>query len=443
MKVKSSAAILNPFDQYDGDENRLTHALAVTLERSALFRSAFLTHCLKQKSFTKTPRIQLQAVLRDAKRQVEGAIPDLLLFDDSESCCIVCEVKVGAALDSAQLRRHASRSRQLKCAVAHYFALTGRIEDATKIEMLNRSNKGAVWHHILWTTVFTHADSLRQVCPWAHDLANYLEITATQLSEKTMGTPIKLTTFTGIPFKHNSRRNNKTPITIFEPHQAKRILLALMDTLANDAKLLADLDFPKGQPPMRRGGVEASANVWDYLSPQASGSRHTAGHHFTVGITDDHASAMLTLPNASRALRDLQNYAKHHSPEDFAALMQDFLKSIRHLKLDRSGFTPCIVMVQRRYRTQRSVYAIDGKLTFDLRTLNGQQRSKNVPALRRQPEWVEFSRSLLCRKNANVQFQIGLHFAYDHAIGLDHAKAADFFKDALRATTVFLRAIKS
>jgi len=252
---------------------------------------------------------------------------------------------------------------------------------------------------------------------------------------------VKLTTFTGIPFKNPLSKKNHNSEYAYNPNQAKRHLLALLDNLEGDKKLLADLGFAKGQKPRRRGSIEASDAVWDYLSPLGQDDRHSTGYHFTIGIATDHASAMLTIPHASDKFRKLRRFIKDTDVSVFEQTIEAFLRELDRRGLNKAGFQPCIVMKQRRYRTMREVYAIDGSLTFDLRTLVGHPTEGKVPAIRKQPEWTTFCYQLLKEKNANIQFQIGVHFVYGHAGGLGQPEAASFFKEALRATMIFLKAI--
>jgi hypothetical protein len=91
--------------------------------------------------------------------------------------------------------------------------------------------------------------------------------------------------------------------------------------------------------------------------------------------------------------------------------------------------------------TIREVYAVDGDLTFDLRTLEGLPRIDNSPPIHIQPEWTEFCYNLLRDKKSNIQFQIGIHFIYGHVKKLDQPEAEIFFKNALRAAATFLKEI--
>jgi hypothetical protein len=211
-----------------------------------------------------------------------------------------------------------------------------------------------------------------------------------------------------------------------------------MDSLEEDERLLSELGFHPEKKPKRRSGVEATDSVWDYLSPMEKDGHHTKAPHFTVGISIEHADAMLTIPNQTKVLR---HFVKKHNLDAFIEAIKTFLRAIDKHNLNKAGCQPCIVTKQRRYRTIREVYAVDGNLTFDLRTLEGLPRTGNSPPIRIQPEWTEFCYHLLRDKKSNIQFQIGMHFIYGYTKKLDQPEAVIFFKDALRAAATFLKEI--
>jgi hypothetical protein len=410
---------LNPFNQYDGDENRLTHALAITLERSKAFQTAFINLCGAKRRLGKDIRVEIQVVMSSDDEIEETAIPDLILVD-TEQRGLIFEVKVGSSLDPSQLQRHEARAKTRKDIVGNIvwkYVITGRSSDAKIIR------KG--WQHIEWIKIYEIANRLKVQCEWARDLADYLEIVATQIENKGMNSKVKLTTFTGIPFKNVRVKRPTDAPNLYEPRQARRHLSDLMDSLEEDKRLLSELGFAPGKKPKRRVGVEATDSVWDYLSPMEKDGHHTKTPHFTVEISKEHASAMLTIPNQTKVLR---HFVKKHNSDDFIEAIKIFLRAIGKHNLNKAGCQPCIVTKQRRYRTIREVYAVDGNLTFDLRTFEGLPRTGNSPPIRTQPEWTKFCYQLLRDKKSNIQFQIGMQFIYGYMKKLDQPEAVIFFK---------------
>lgn len=408
---------LNPFDQYTGDENRLTHALAVTLERSSKFQKRFLDLCHVKENF-RNIRVDIQDV-------GETSIPDLLLIDVEKDSALLFEVKVGASLSASQLQRHETHTKDGLRIYGRY-VITARDADRNKIQKK--------WKYISWVEIHEAADQLRDACGWAKDLADYIYIVASEMSDESKNGGIKMTGFTGIPFKAQGKEKGN-PETIYDPRRAKVILRSLVDEMEQDKSLLSDLEI---QQVKRRDKIKTSGNVWDYLSPVGSEGKHIKSHHFTVTLTPEYASAMLTLPDKSKELKKIQKLLKNNDIYWFESMVKGFLGEFKALGLDKEGIHPCIGLVQRRYSNQSQIYSLDGELTFDLRTLEGRKRNGKVPAIKRQPEWVGFCCNLLKNKDSNLQFQIGVRFFYKRAKGLEDKKATDLFKNALRATAPVL-----
>src|SRR5690606_23574590 len=73
---------------------------------------------------------------------------------------------------------------------------------------------------------------------------------------------------------------------------------------------------------------------------------------------------------------------------------------------------PLARVLQRRYKTQRSVPVRDALVDFDLRTVAGGQDPALGRPVKKQSEWAELAYGLLSNKRSNMQFQIGVQFEY-------------------------------
>ena len=99
----------NIFDQYDQQENRLTHALICTLANDKKLVLPFL-RWLECKNIPPLKNIhigQQQSPGQEAKVEKEGAgsIPDACFFDD-DGWALVIESKVQDKIKIKQLRKH-------------------------------------------------------------------------------------------------------------------------------------------------------------------------------------------------------------------------------------------------------------------------------------------------------------------------------------------------
>jgi hypothetical protein len=426
---------LNAYDQYEHLENRLTHALAVTLERCPglkkfLFKEA---GCIGRIGLTKKCRVVLQLAagqIKEKQNEEECGIPDLTISDDKGNAIIV-ESKVGSGLRWQQLASHENRARRNELRVAFGLAITGRDTDSLLLQKwLSERRLKCPWKHITWRQIYRLACKFDSN-PWIRELRDYMQLVAEQLDQNHMEVGVKIVDFRGVPFMG---------FQDYEVGQAKRVLKALMDELREDRQFLHDLGFTKNQMPQTHKAIKNSLSVWDFLSPVDTGKNFTDSHHFTVGITQDFASAMLTIPHAS--FRNLKRYVSSDKAGEFEKLIYNFIKAREVSKLIKQGARPYIVLVQRRYRYQR-LFSVDGELVFDLRALTGFPASAKEPAIKPQPEWLDFCRRLIADKQSNIQFQIGMRFPYSHCQGLASATAVNLFKTAFRGTAKLAHVLKN
>jgi hypothetical protein len=149
----------NIFDQYSQPENKLTHALARTLEHDRALIRPFL-QWLGVDDIPPLPR------LRVVKQQVPGEIvsgeedgtaeerrglPDMCVFDRDEGWAVVFETKVQSGVSADQIRRH------LKTAKRAGYPETRAV--VLSVDADNGSLQGkAIWRQ--WREVFQWFDGL-------------------------------------------------------------------------------------------------------------------------------------------------------------------------------------------------------------------------------------------------------------------------------------------
>jgi len=74
-------------------------------------------------------------------------------------------------------------------------------------------------------------------------------------------------------------------------------------------------------------------------------------------------------------------------------------RSLKHV----TRACPYCEVLQRHYRAQRSVPAVDARLEFDLRTAVGERRG----GVKLQPQWMEATVNALKAKRSNLQVAVG------------------------------------
>lgn len=412
---------LNAFDQYSQAENRLTHALGVTLERSKEFRAVFLKELAGNPRINRDAQVTLQ--MAQGTVEVNGekcGIPDLAIIDDYDNAIIV-EAKLGASLAWQQLASHEHRADRNGVSVAAALAITGRDKDgATLLQWQKDKRFRHPWRHVTWQEVYRLACHNVGINPWVKELRDYMQIMATSLDEVEMGADVKIIEFTGVT---KEMQENYTPAL------AKRLLRSLMDELRADKAFLKDIGIPTGQSRARKA-IKTGMRVWDLLSPVAGDENFTHGHHFTVGIAPERLEAMLTIPD--KAIRKLIKFAQSVTAEEFAAIMNSFTDTLAKADIIEAGGKPVINIVQRRYKGM-NLHAVDGHAEFDPRLWAGTTGDKKDPAIRPQPEWLSFCQQLISNKDSNIQFQIGLRFPYDSCPATHGRAAIDLVKNTFRA----------
>ena len=425
---------LNIFDQYSHLENRLTHALGVTLERSKSFRNAFIAAFSPPGTrLKKNPRIELQLAKGSRVKDEVTGIPDLAIVDDEDNAVII-ESKVAAPLKVSQLSGHENRTRRNELNISSALAITGRDADRVLVEnWIKKKQLKANWQHVSWRQIYRLAAKhafLGNV--WARELQEYMDIIALQIDEGSMDQNVKIVDFSGIPFKSYED---------FDPRVAKRVLRSLIDSLGEDRKFLTKLGFKKGQRPRTRKGIGAGLNVWDYLSPVGKDVSHKKAHHFTIGISQEKLSAMLTIPNGS-TFRKFRTHFKKDENDEFESLVNQLLKDLERSSVLKSGGQPCIAIIQRRFKTRRTVFSVDGEMIFDIRTVKGKSRAGKTPPIKAQPEWLDLCKRLILKRKGNVQFQIGVWFPYKHCPAINTPKATELIKEALVNLMPIVNALK-
>lgn len=206
-----------------------------------------------------------------------------------------------------------------------------------------------------------------------------------------------LTVFDGIRF------DDETPYTYGE---AKRLLGLMMQALRKreDLKLLGMDPHGKGRPAITG---RSAARVWDFLALRAaSGAAFTKYPHLTLTLHEDHALAMITLPNGSRPAFRRNLVAL--GPEGFRALVLDAAKGVEEAAKSVPRARPELYAIQRHYMSQRSEPIVDAEVRFDVRTAAPRKSSRVYV----QPQWIELAYRLLAEKRSNIQFGIGAALPY-------------------------------
>jgi hypothetical protein len=388
----------NVFDQYTQPENRLTHALFSALHQQRTLLRSFIRDICKVPSPPPADDLTISVQQYPGGREYteteifERNIPDAWLFDEN-GWSLLFEAKITARLTQRQLDGHRRTAARHGLEPCDCFAIIGEDTSVTV----------PGWKLLRWVDIYrwlrAQENSAKDRGPsWARLSADYFEVLeARLLSEGKLGSA-QITEFAG--FFRTSADYNYTI--------AKNRIKNAMRALRRDRRLIEQL----GMDPEAAGrgaitGKDADA-VWDFLRLADAGGTNsfTSFPHLTLGVGRLAAEAMVTFPNAlkSTSRRNLLAGGR----DAFRRQCEEVLTAMGDVLAAQPAARPIMRAVQRRYPSQRAAPILDAALEFDLRTAFPLKGSGPKP----QHQWFDALHHAVASKRSNLQFQIGVSFAY-------------------------------
>ena len=408
----------NVFDQYTQPENRLTHSLATVLhEDTALLKSFLATFGPKPHPPVHKLKVIEQSL--PGKPELAGSetlsqgLPDALIFSD-EGWAFIIESKIGAALTRNQLERH-HRTIE-KCGFDRLFGLA--------ITVREPRFKMDAWRMISWKDVYAWGHKHKNNSRWAGLLVDYFNVTEAKMASEEYLKEGTITEFSGISFD---------PYTYLE---GKRVLRLLTQKIRGNAEFIEEMRL---DPKSGRLSITDQERIWDFilfLPPEGRELAFQKFPHCTVGLGPVDAEAMITFPNGMSS--DLRKQLRGSSLEEFTGRLKQASHALTASLTGLKAYRPKIRLMQRRYKTQRSVPMMDGSIEFDLRTAFGDPKPHFGPPIKKQQQWAQAAYDLLANKRSNILFQIGVEFHYPQFNELANKEADRYFIGAFRALRPFV-----
>jgi len=385
----------NLFDQYSQPENQVTHALVSALaEDSRLLRRFVRWVSPRRRLPVHGLRVVEQSLPGETpvteKEAERRGLPDACIYQGDQFALLI-ESKIAAAVSHDQLRRHQrTAERRGFRDIAMLVIAVQRPSGSWPASVLIRT----------WSEIYAWLVQEARRSRWARRVADYLVVAEGRLPEDY---PLEgtLTTFTGIPFGADEPYNYP---------EAKRLLKLATQALRAQPRLVHDLGMdPAGAG---RGAITGrdGAAVWDFLRIKGleRGGTFTSSPHLTLAIEADRVVATITVPNGiQRAFR--QNLLKPGF-DTFVDLFAKMNTRLQRALRDAPGAAPWVILVQRRYPSQRAMPLIDANIEYDLRTaFPGKRRGLPVKP---QPQWLQATYEALTQKRSNLQIAVGAAFPY-------------------------------
>ncbi|MBI4688088.1 MAG: hypothetical protein HY756_09990 [Nitrospirae bacterium] len=147
----------NIFDQYEGEENRLTHALLHTIAKDNDLCEQFLKHTIKSFPFDEDDEIVIRGQGKDEQRKIrksnkkkeDDSIPDAWICDSNEETCIIVESKVTATPNKEQLKNHMKQASFTKVIL---LLITADLEKPKIVDDIKNEGKEIYWQS--WQEIY-------------------------------------------------------------------------------------------------------------------------------------------------------------------------------------------------------------------------------------------------------------------------------------------------
>ena len=402
----------NIFDQYDQNENRLTHALCCALaEDDKLLRAFLLDFADRRVPARVDLEVEEQSIPGEVappgeEEEQRRGLPDAWIHANDEWAVLV-ESKVTAPVEVDQLRRHLNMARRQGAQDVTLLLVTAR--DYTR--PLPAGVKAVSWRAIYaWLTKHRSSE-------WAARALRYFEVLEARMVEKEQGLDGTLTQFSGFPF---------SPERPYHYGEAKRVLRLAMSELRRDSQLIDILNIDPEQPGRTAITGRDHTRVWDFLPlKHARDAKNFTGYpHLTLSIEDEFVFAHVTVPNGLKT--ELRQRWRALSEDEFGELLAKITKRLDPTIERAPGAAPWFVGLQRRYPSQRSVPIVDARFEFDLRALVRDHES----SVKTQPILLQTAYSAIQNRAPNFQVGVGLKLSYRYCPAASSPEALGLVADA-------------
>jgi len=396
----------NVFDQYDQPENRLTHALMVTLANDRRLVRPFLKLVgAKRIPALKNIELGLQRVPGqevDSNKDGKQSLPDGCFFDQ-DGWAVIIEAKVQAGISINQLKRHRKTSARYGYEHPHVVLLS-----------VDRPKSLPDWAvHLEWKNLYSWFSKRTADSSWARHFVDYVHVFESKMIAKDYNIKGTLTMFDGFKF------SDAEPYTYAE---GKRQIRLLGDELRKHKNLVKSLGIDvkaTGKTAITKGDNGA---VWDFLPLKIGRGKHfTAMVHLTLGIRPQEVSVALTIPDK---MKGVKSTLRNRGEESLRRMLSQIEKNLRPVLKKMETAKPMIYIHQRHYKSRRSSETA-GRIEVDLRTVLSTAKG----SLKHQPGWLESIFKLLVKKKTNMQWGIQLHCPHSEKV-MQSAKAIDIMVDA-------------
>jgi len=399
----------NVFDQYTQPENRLTHALVSALSEDRRLLRLFVRWATRQRIGRTVPLEIIEQSLPGERVAAETdaekrGLPDACIYRNNDWVLLI-KSKVASPLRTEQLQRHFRTASRRGFQIITLLVID---VDGTDLALPD----GTILRK--WSEIYAWLIAQSSRSDWAKRAADYFVIAENRLVEEGYLKEGTLTTFSGIPFRKGEPYNYP---------EAKRLIRLAMDELRKNRALICELGMnPRGTG---RGSItgQDGVSVWDFLRLKNSKQNKpfTNYPHLTLSIETDRILAIVTVPHGIET--EMRRNLLELEYDGFQDLLANVnLRLLRALR-KAPGASPWVIVVQRRYPTQRAQAILDARIEYDLRTASPEKQKGSK--VRPQPQWLKATYDALCKKRSNLQVAVGAIFPYTTCPATKNQKIVD------------------
>jgi len=254
------------------------------------------------------------------------------------------------------------------------------------------------FHHVFWKSVYQWFTRYSLKSKWAQRFVEYMNTFEAKMIAQEYNIRGTLTMFSGFHF------DKEHPYTYRE---GKRLIKLIRQEFCNNKRLVRELGLDpqsQGRPAITRGD---NGVVWDFIPlKQSKGKAFTAYPHATMAIWPKAAEISITIPNGMKS--GIKKRLKQSDMNTFYDMLVEIEKNVRDSKKETIEAKPVLRILQRRFKSQRSIPETDGIINVDLRTLVDNDKT----GLKHQPMWLDAIFNVLINKRTNIQLQICVYLPY-------------------------------
>ena len=406
----------NVFDQYSQTENKLTHSLVSCLYEDKKLLTAFLDQFCPNFFIKDAKLIIGQQTLPNDNNQVSidkkiashesNSLPDAVIYNDEK--CLIIESKLNSDLVKDQLIRHEKTIKKRGFNVIRGLAIV-----IIKVPNVTLND----WQQITWNAIYEWGHLQKSKSEWAKKLIHYFNVVENKMIQDKKLYEGNITKFTGVHFDDDNP---------YSEMEAKRQLKLLVEKIKQNKKLEQDLGLDFSKP--------HNSGTWSAIAFQYGGKKeykHTDLPHFTVGVSPKFLDVVITIPHA--VITELKNKFNKLSWKEFQEIIRQILANYEKAFGKNTSFIPTMLVLQRRYPSQKSKPIEDALVMFDMRTAFQEFAEGLKPRLRVQEEWLKLAFDIYKNKKSNIQLQVGANFSYNKDTLINHKDADKVAEKAFRA----------